>query len=294
MNFDGVDEIIVRLTRYLGASKISVMVKGKGLSVGGRMKRFLSALLLIVAFQGGCLEKVTSADLSQMTNLSQVTTVFKLPALKIVTEVLPPYQYIRPDRSVGGMATEKVSTLFSAFGIKPDIEVMPWARAYKIAQTEANTFIYSIVRTREREHLFNWIGVLMSTKTYFISLAKRTDITINSLADLNAYHIGVKRDDVVYQYLRQHDLPEQIVLLPETETSLNMLLKQRVDIVAVSPIHLEYLCKKLNCLLSDFIYLYELKGLNNDFYLAASKNTSAKVVTLFKQKLQGLNALAAK
>ncbi|WDE09771.1 substrate-binding periplasmic protein [Thalassomonas haliotis] len=208
-----------------------------------------------------------------------------LAQLQVVTEILPPYQYIKHDASLGGVATEKVNALFSQFKISPDIQAMPWARAYKMAQDQPNTLIYSIVRTPEREGLFQWIGVLVSTKTFLIGLKARTDIVVNSLADLKQYRLGVKRADVVYQYLSRHGLSGQMVFLPETETTLKMLLKQRIDIIAASPVHLDFMCKRLNCRPSDFRYLFELKGLNNDFYLAASKGTSLTTVQLLRQAL---------
>ncbi|WDE07653.1 transporter substrate-binding domain-containing protein [Thalassomonas viridans] len=212
----------------------------------------------------------------------------ELLQLQVVTEILPPYQYIKPDNAMGGLATDKLNALFSALQATPDIQAMPWARAYKIAQTQPNTLIYSIVRTPERESLFQWIGVLVSTKTFLVGLQARGDIEINNLRDLNNYRIGVKRDDVVYQYLNKHLLPGKMVFLPETETTLKMLIKQRVDIIAASPLHLDFMCKRLGCQPADFRYLYELTGLNSDFYLAASNNTPADIVQLLKQTLRQL------
>ncbi|WDD96982.1 substrate-binding periplasmic protein [Thalassomonas actiniarum] len=211
-----------------------------------------------------------------------------LARLQVVTEILPPYQYIEEDKQITGLATQKVKALFSALELSPQILAMPWARAYKIAQTKPDTLIYSIVRTPERESLFQWIGVLLSTKTFLIALQERSDIVINSPADLNKYRIGVKRDDVVYQHLSQYPLSRQMVFLPETETTLKMLIKQRIDIIAASPVHLDFMCKRLDCDSSDFRYLYELKDLNNDFYLAASNTTSKETVQLLRLALAAL------
>lgn len=212
----------------------------------------------------------------------------ELAKLQVVTEILPPYQYLKADERIGGLATKKVNALLSLLKISPDIQAMPWARAYKVAQTQPNTLIYSIVRTAERESMFQWIGVLLSTKTFLVTLQERSDITINTLLDLKHYRVGVKRDDVVYQHLSQYPLFRQMVFLPETETTLKMLLKQRIDIIAVSPVHLEFMCKKLGCRPGNFRYIFELKELNNDFYLAASKSTPPATVRLLRQALMKL------
>ena len=211
-----------------------------------------------------------------------------LERLQVVTEILPPYQYLNSDASVGGLATDKLNALFSVLQISPDIQAMPWARAYKVAQSRPDTLIYSIVRTPEREALFQWVGVLVSTKTFLVGLKQRSDIHIDSLADLNRYRVGVKRDDVVYQYLSKHLLPTKMVFLPETETTLKMLIKQRIDIIAASPVHLDFMCRRLDCNPSDFGYLYELKNLNNDFYLAASNTTPKETVQQLKAALTRL------
>ncbi|QTL34742.1 substrate-binding periplasmic protein [Pseudoalteromonas viridis] len=206
-----------------------------------------------------------------------------------MTENLPPYQMPGPQGKVQGVAAEKVNKLLSDLNITADIQVMPWARAYKIAVNEPGTLIFSIVRTPAREGLFHWLGVLMSTKTYLISLRKRKDIKVEGLVDLLNYRVGVKRDDVVFQYLQSKGMLDTIVVLPETFVTVKMLLKGRADIIAASPIHLDYMCEKIGCNRSDFRFLFELDELSNDFYLAANRQTSADIILLLQQKLAEQN-----
>ncbi|WP_164519207.1 substrate-binding periplasmic protein [Pseudoalteromonas rubra] len=206
-----------------------------------------------------------------------------------MTENLPPYQMPDQHGKVQGVAAKKVNKLLSDLNIKADIQVMPWARAYKIAVNEPGTLIFSIVRTPAREDLFHWLGVLMSTKTYLISLRKRSDIKVERLSDLLNYRVGVKRDDVVFQYLQSKGMLDTIVVLPETFVTVKMLLKGRADIIAASPIHLDYMCEKIGCKRSDFRFLFELDELSNDFYLAANRQTSADIILLLQQKLAEQN-----
>ncbi|RZM83375.1 hypothetical protein C3B51_07055 [Pseudoalteromonas rubra] len=220
---------------------------------------------------------------------SQNAQMADLSKIKIVTENLPPYQMPDQHGKVQGVAAKKVNKLLSDLNIKADIQVMPWARAYKIAVNEPGTLIFSIVRTPAREDLFHWLGVLMSTKTYLISLRKRSDIKVERLSDLLNYRVGVKRDDVVFQYLQSKGMLDTIVVLPETFVTVKMLLKGRADIIAASPIHLDYMCEKIGCKRSDFRFLFELDELSNDFYLAANRQTSADIILLLQQKLAEQN-----
>ncbi|WDE09772.1 substrate-binding periplasmic protein [Thalassomonas haliotis] len=218
-----------------------------------------------------------------------------LQGLHIVTEIFPPYQYVRADSRVGGLATEKVNRLLASLGVELAIDVMPWARAYKVAQSKKNTLIYSMVRTPQREQKFHWIGVLLKNPAYyFITLAGRRDIKIAALADLQHYQVGVTRGDVIHQHLLKHNVAEQVVFLPENETTIKMLLKKRVDIVAASPVQLAYVCEKVRCQLSDFRNLYKISGLSEDLYLAANLDTSLDIVTLLRRQLQQLNAQMSK
>lgn len=208
-----------------------------------------------------------------------------LNQLKIVTEDLPPYQMSGKNGRVEGIAAEKVAKLLADLNIKADIEVMPWARAYKTAVDEPGTLIFSMVRTPDREALFHWVGVLMSTKTYLIALQERRDIKVEKLSDLLNYKVGVKRDDVVFQYLSGKNMLDTTVVLPETLVTLKMLLRGRADIIAASPIHLDYMCGKIGCKRSDFKFLFELDELSSDFYLAANRQTPPEVIALLKQQL---------
>ena len=89
-------------------------------------------------------------------------------------------------------------------GIKKyEIKWYPWARAYRIAQEEKNTAIFSIMRTKEREELFDWTCKILETNTWVYRLKKREDIKIEKIEDLKDYKIAVWRDDFRHQFLKK-------------------------------------------------------------------------------------------
>ena len=76
--------------------------------------------------------------------LAFITLPAKAEHITIVTEHLPPYNYLE-DGEARGMSTEVVQAALDAAGHTYEIRFMPWARAYQIALTKPNT-----LRTEER------------------------------------------------------------------------------------------------------------------------------------------------
>ncbi|WP_341524070.1 transporter substrate-binding domain-containing protein [Pseudomonas sp. G.S.17] len=121
------------------------------------------------------------------------------PALRIITEELPPYNMTQ-NGQLTGMSTEVVQAVLKEIGIEASIQPMPWARAYELALNESNVLIYSIARTPEREELFQWVGAIAPTQWYIFSLAERP-IKLNSLDDARGHQIATVNQDVGEQYL---------------------------------------------------------------------------------------------
>lgn len=121
------------------------------------------------------------------------------PALRIVTEELPPYNMTQ-DGKLTGMSTEVVQAVLKEIGLAASIQPMPWARAYELALNESNVLIYSIARTPAREQLFHWVGAIAPTQWFMFSLAERP-IKLNSLDDARAHQIATVNQDVGEQYL---------------------------------------------------------------------------------------------
>lgn len=121
------------------------------------------------------------------------------PALRIVTEELPPYNMTQDGRATG-MSTEVVQAVLKEIGVEAPIQSMPWARAYELALNDSNVLIYSIARTPAREELFHWVGAIAPTQWYIFSLAERP-IKLNSLNDARGHQIATVNQDVGEQYL---------------------------------------------------------------------------------------------
>lgn len=123
-------------------------------------------------------------------------------ALRVVTEEFSPYN-MTENGKLTGLSTEVVQAVLEDAGMQAPIESMPWARAYDIALHDQNILIYSITRSPERERLFNWVGVIVSTHTCLYSAAAHP-IHLDNLDQARAYQIGTVKEDVGEEYLQAH------------------------------------------------------------------------------------------
>ncbi|WDD98014.1 substrate-binding periplasmic protein [Thalassomonas actiniarum] len=157
--------------------------------------------------------------------------------LEVVTEDWPPYSFLLPDGTVGGIATEKVRTVLDKAGLEYRINLYPWVRAYKMALTQKNVLIYSIYRSKERESKFQWLCPLLPTHPmYFYALSSRKDIKVKTLEDLKQYTIGITKEEYGYQYLLEHGFKEnkQLDITPNYDINLRKLIEKRVDFIVES------------------------------------------------------------
>ncbi|HYD79162.1 MAG TPA: transporter substrate-binding domain-containing protein [Paucimonas sp.] len=88
------------------------------------------------------------------------------PQWQFYTEEYPPVTFSRGGKATG-LATEIVEELMRRLGVSAPIEVVPWARGYKLATTMPNVGLFATTRTEEREKLFKWVGPISATTAHF-------------------------------------------------------------------------------------------------------------------------------
>ncbi len=116
------------------------------------------------------------------------------PRLVITTESSPP-SAMMGDKQVIGFATEKIRVIMQRVGIDYDIEMLPWKRAYLLAQTQPDTCVYSTTRVPQREAVFKWVGPTHENDWTLFGRADR-DYRITSIEDARKYRIGSYNGDV--------------------------------------------------------------------------------------------------
>ncbi len=209
--------------------------------------------------------------------------------VQVVTEYLEPYQIAAQDGSLTGFSTEVIHALFAQANSEATISVMPWARAYEIAQNHENTLIYSIARTPTRDKRFHWIGSLKEERLYFWGLKTKFPYPIDTIALLKGYRIAASRDSNVAEFLIANDFFNVYQLIKEDQNML-MLYKDRVDLIVATELTLRKRAKKLGVDFDQMTRIAEVKALNNDLSIAFSLKSDPKMVQHFQQAFTEINS----
>ncbi len=154
--------------------------------------------------------------------------------LRVVTENWPPYNFFNENDQIVGSSTKIVRAVLEKAGFSYSIEVHPWARSYSIAQNNSNVLIYTILRTPFREKLFKWVRPIAPANTYhFYRLAARNDLSLKTIEDAMRHRIGVVRNNVIHQTLRQKGFVDgkNIIAVNKQVQVIKMLFAKRLDYI---------------------------------------------------------------
>lgn len=221
-----------------------------------------------------------------------ITFILNLPAalaqsVKVVTERTS-YSFLK-DGKVAGAATQVVESILTAAGLTDyRISLYPWARSYDMALKEPNVLIYLIARTPAREPQFKWAGEIMKIKFHYYKLRDRK-LTLNTLQDASRFTVGVLRDDVGHQHLKEQGFT-RLVVSAEQLDNFRKLLSGQVDIVPLPEEDTASLCQETNFDCDNLEKIYTLGTLSAGMYLAYSRFTPDAVVERTRAALEKIRA----
>jgi len=215
-------------------------------------------------------------------------TMVAVPAVStpilFVTEDLPPLQYMK-DEKLQGTYADIVHRLIQKSGLRDvKIEVYPWARAYKLASERKNTFIFSIVRTPQREDKFIWVKQIGADQFGFFGRQPIARYQINQLNDAKRWLTVVLRQDLVFETLLANGfVPDQHVLVGSTIDSVfQMFFSGRADLLVTNKQIFDLEAAKFGRKSEDWAMAWAIPELTNGYYLAANKATEPELVQLFQ------------
>lgn len=204
--------------------------------------------------------------------------------VRFVTEIMSPFQ-VNDGKNLSGFAIELIEEIKQRTGIDAKIEVYPWARAYNIALTEPNVFIFTLVKTDERMSKFNWIDEYYTVTDSFYALSSRKDIVINTISDAKKYVTCIPRDDVGEQRLLQAGFDDKSLKKVAFQSQcLGMLYRDRVDLNLFNEVGIRKLAQKFDVDPSNFRRVFVVS--KAVMGLAASKSTDVALVTKVRNALQ--------
>ena len=205
-----------------------------------------------------------------------------LSHLTYFTESYPPYNY-RENHQLTGIAVDLLDAAIakSEPGFdRTQIQLVPWARGYKLTRVGKDTVLFSTTRTAYREQVFDWVGPIAATRVVLFA-AKSRKLKISQLSDLNQYSIGVIRDDIGEQSLLAIGVNTSQIRRAHDATSLaQMLERNRIDLWAYDEVVGRWLLKNGGLNTDEFEVVYALK--ENQLYYAFSRDSDP----LLRQQLQ--------
>jgi len=207
--------------------------------------------------------------LSGFTYSGELHPVTDVVKIKVVTEDSFPLQYFESGK-LSGFATTLVEQVLDAANISYHIEVLPWARAYRVALYEPNVLIYSIAKTSKRADKFKWVGEIKALDYYLYGAIDSSVNPQTTLEELKQYRIGVIRDSAVYQYLHGHDF-KNLTTVVQGKQNLLLFQQNRIDLLPANKLTFQAICKKkaLNCQSLKALYKLDMPAIK--LYMALSQ-----------------------
>jgi len=220
---------------------------------------------------------------------SFLTAQVKAEKLTVVTEELPPYQYINKDGQLDGFTIEVVKTLFTITQDTPEIIMMPWARSYSTARSKKNVLIFSIAHTKERDEYFSWVGDLLDEEYYFWGLKANFENEITSIDSLKELRVTALRDSNEHEYLlKEHFL--SIYPVVNNNQRILMLSHNRVDLLAGTELTLVNSAKQQGFDFSKLKKIFPITELNSQLCIAFNINSDKDLISEYKAAFRTIKA----
>lgn len=233
------------------------------------LRRSLAVCRLIV--QGSLLLSLQSAAWAQ--------------PLTILTEINPPTQVRLPSGELGGPAVEVVREIQRRVNNTDPITLVPWARGYRMLETQPNTALFVMARTASRNGQFQWIGPFTEA-VYALYVRADSKIVLKELEEAKQLRsIGVYRDDARDQMLTQAGFTN-LDRTVENISNLRKLMLGRVDAFASSNAAIDELLASAGLARDSVREALPLMKVQT--WLAFSKQTPESTVKAWTEALESM------
>ena len=207
-------------------------------------------------------------------------------SLKLYTEDSPPSSYKENGR-IKGLSTDIVREILRRIGQPDTIALVPWARGFQSAQSEADTALFSTTRLPQREAMFSWVGPLYRQRWGFYrwhaSPIRITDIE----AAKQVTRIGTYRQDAKMQYLQALGF-KNLVPTNKNITNVAHLKRGDIDLWVSSDFNMPHLARQAGVSPDQLALAYAFLTPGN--YIAFSKATSPHVIRLWQAVLDEMKS----
>ncbi|SEH65942.1 amino acid ABC transporter substrate-binding protein, PAAT family [Rhizobium tibeticum] len=152
----------------------------------------------------------------------------------LATEEYPPFSY-RDGKTIKGASVEQVEKVMKDAGIDYKIEMMPWARAYNLAQTTPMSCVFTTAHSAKRDPMFRWVEPLLVDRNILITRSG-SGVTAKNLEEARPYTVGTQRDDYTEVTLKENGFTK-LDVATDFNATLRKLLNGRIDMMPISEIY---------------------------------------------------------
>ncbi|MFT6896851.1 MAG: polar amino acid transport system substrate-binding protein [Paraglaciecola sp.] len=206
--------------------------------------------------------------------------------LRVVTEEFPPYQTVVKGELISGTSFFIVKEMLNRAKFNTRIELLPWARAYAIANTKPNVIIFSIARNSERESNFHWLYKLENLNYYFYALTARKDLQINKLSEMFKHTIVAVRGSFEANSLLKRGFVKNknLILSLNYRDAWQMVMLGRAEFTYANQLIEDEIFESSNGKSALFSREFST-GESSELYVAASANTDDAILKRLKISL---------
>jgi polar amino acid transport system substrate-binding protein len=212
--------------------------------------------------------------------LSFLTFTAVAADLNLLTDNHPPLHFQQGNQLVG-FGVDVVQTLAERTGDQVHLQQVPLLRALRVATTEPATGVFTVLRTAERDGLYQWVGPLMDVETALYSA--NTQPPVRSLQDASTQgRIAVPRKWLAYDYLRKQGL-NNLYGVETPEQMMPLARLGRIEFVVADTLSIATLAREEGLAPSQLHYQMPL--MKQGTYIAFSPQTDARQVARWQQAL---------
>jgi polar amino acid transport system substrate-binding protein len=149
-----------------------------------------------------------------------------------------------------------------------------------------------MLRTKEREPYFQWVGPLFTDQLYVYRHRDRSDVQAANLEELKLYTVSAIRENYDSQYLESHGFTDgrNMVLVDTQEENIRNLIEHKVDAISLTGSQFKWQTKAMGMSESELVTLFELEDISNDVYMCFSLKTPKEQVRKLQAALDEYKA----
>lgn len=211
--------------------------------------------------------------------------------IQLYSERSPPYSYVTHQdtlRKVEGSAVDIVNEIQARIGHVNKINMSLWTDAYAVVQYLPNSALFTTARTPEREHLFQWVGPISTSRTYFYTLAA-SGLTIETLEQAKGLQsIATPEGWFTHDFLINNNFQNCVATARTSMEAFDQLLNGEVQALLMTDLDVKWLAKISQVPLSHLSR--QMEALNLKDYIAFSLSTPARTVQQWQNHLDAMKA----